>query len=191
MGGRKRTREHYNIGIADCGGVHSTSYALGCRCDACKEAHNRNKQAHRLRQLKGEIDPCVDAGPTRERLLRLRELGYGNKELARFGVYHVSEIINGKAGVRRSTERKVMEISGRRLSDDEHVDKSAAVYLVKRWNACGLTDAEIGRLCGLGRQTIGDLRRGLNKRMKAKTLGKILKAKPIVDDAAIARKAKA
>ena len=181
--------ETYNHDVKDCGGVHSTNYTNGCRCDACKEWSFVKSKSHKLRKLRGEVDHLVDAGPTREMILRLRELGYTNKELNRFGVHRIHEILYGSGKVRVSTERKVMEISGRRLTDSERVSNKAATMLITGWRERGLTDAEIGEMCGLGRQTIPDIRKGTRSMMEAKSLGKILKAKPAIDELAIRREA--
>lgn len=187
MGGARRLVETYNHGVKDCGGMHSTSYTNGCRCDACKEWSFVKSKSHKLRKLRGEVDHLVDAGPTREMILRLRELGYTKRELNRFGVHCIHKILYGNGKVRASTERKVMEISGRRLIDTERVSNKAATLLIREWREKGLTDAEIGEMCGLGRQTIADIRKGIRSMMEAKSLGKILKAKPAIDELAMKR----
>ena len=183
--GRRRTREHYNHGVADCGMCHSTAYNNGCRCDACKADHNLRQKRHRLRALRDEDDYYVDPQPTRERILHLRGLGYSNNELNRFGIYRIDKILYGDGMIRRSTEKKVMEVSGRRLTDNQHVDQSAALYMVKRWHDLGVSDGEMARLSGMCRQTISGIRHGDRKRVAAKTLGRLLKAKPLIDELAI------
>lgn len=181
-------REHYNIGVSDCGTTHSTSYARGCRCDACKADHNLRQKRQRLRKIRGEDDYYVDPKPTRERILLLRQLGYSNKELVRFGVNNVNRILYGDGLIRRSTERKVTEVYGRRLTDNQHVDKSAVLFMVNRWHELGVSDGEMARLSGMCRQTISGIRNGERKRVAAKTLGRLLKAKPLIDELAIRKK---
>lgn len=183
MGGGRS--EHYNHGVADCGMCHTTAYSRGCRCDACKADHNLRQKRNRLRRVRGEDDYYVDPRPTRERILRLRKLGYSNQELVRFGVNHIDKILYGSGKIRKSTEQKVMAIYGRRLSDDQHVDQSAVLYMVNRWHDLGVTDTDIARLSGMCRQTIGGIRNGERKRVAAKTLGRLLKAKPLIDELAI------
>ena len=187
MGGG-RTVEKYNHGLKDCGGVHATNYTNGCRCDACKEWSFMKSKSYSLRKLRGEVDCFVDAGPTREILLRLRSLGYTRKELNRFGVYHVDEIIHGKCKVKRSTEQKVREISGRRLYDTERVDSRAAMHLVRRWMDSGLIVAEISKASGVSRQTIRELTNGTRTKVQARTLGRLLRAKPAIDEMAMCKR---
>lgn len=188
MGGGRKLVATYNHGVADCGGIHGTNYTYGCRCDACKEWSYMKSKRYSLRKIRGEVDHLVDAGPTRAMILRLREMGYTNKELNRFGVYGVHDILYGGRRVKASTERKVAAITGRKLVDTQRVDNQAAIMLVRGWKESGLTDAEIGNACCLGRQTVADLKKGSRPLMQAKTLGKILRAKPKLDDLAMSRR---
>ena len=168
----------YNHGVSSCGNPSSNAYRRGCRCDACRALNSKRAKRYRQQVLRGENDRMVDAGPSRERLLKLRELGYSDKEIERFGVGSVWRIVNQSKMVRKSTEDIVMAISGRRFTKGQKVDAGAARYILAEWLDAGFTVTRIAKEAGLCRSTITEVMTRDDKKVAMETLMRILTARP-------------
>lgn len=159
------------------------SYVKGCRCPECKAINSVKDKEYRLRAHNGVVGR-VDAGPSADRLRALLSMGYTYPELNRFGISTATivNLLNGRAKrVLRSTEAKIMGVSGRKLSDSQLIDARAAQALVSRWCDRGLSYREISRITGVSRSTLKDLREKSNDRCRYRVLRALLDGRNAVE----------
>ncbi len=169
----------HNDGVADCGNASNTAYTRDlCRCDACKAAHSKAERDRYRRKLYGK-QLFVDAGPVRERLLKLYELGYTVRELNRMGISRSNQYAlttkhnrTGKPLTRCNREfaNKVMAVAGRKLGDNQLVPADAAVALVRSWVRHGLSYMQISEVSGVDTQVIYALNNRRRKKVYSRTL---------------------
>jgi len=181
-----------NEGVKDCGKASNGRYVQGCRCDACRTAHTTAQKMGIWRNENGRTY-FVDAGPVRERLLALYDLGYTKRELIRYGVSDSTQRAlvhshhrTGKPikRVRRETAEKLAAVRGRKLSPGQRVPADAAALMVRTWHDSGVPLVRIANACGLDRGVVDSIYHGKQEQVKASTLVVLLRHKDELDDMA-------
>lgn len=182
-------------GMDDCGRASHGRFVQGCRCRACRAAnaaYERGRTRRKAREAFGEPSMWVDAAPVRAMLLRLYAQGYTRKEIERLcGVGHTQQyqIVHrhwrtGKPvrRVLRKTKDALMNVRGRRsFSECQKVDGEWVAGWLREYRRLGMSAAEMSRTIGVDRQTVDALLHGKRKRIRASTLLKFAKAKPVLD----------
>lgn len=155
----------------------STRYRRGCRCDKCAAAHLLEIKLIRLKKESESLDVCVDAKRARERLLKLKEYGYTNRELKMFGVDDctLTRIVSGRAKmIRKSTESKILSIKTRKIQNKQLIDIAPARRLMRFWRSNGLSYAQIAKACELSPKTLEGICNKKQGKVYAKTYAKML-----------------
>lgn len=160
-------------------------YTIGrCRCDECRRA-NREYEAARVRRKLYGREALTDAAPVREHVERLHAAGIGYREIAELAGVSKSWLYELRVAHHRTGEpvkrckaanaRRVMAVRGRSLKAGTLVPAEPARVIVRRLVQAGLTVAAISRETGIPRITLDGIFHGKRERVKARTLGIIVK----------------
>ena len=159
-------------------------YNAGCRCDECRRA-NREYEAGRMRRKLYGHETTVDAEPVRAHVERLHAAGIGYREIAELAGVSKSWLYELRVAHHRTGEpvkrckasnaRRVMAVRGRSLKAGTLVPAEPARVIVRRLVQAGLTVAAISRETGIPRLTLDGIYHGKRERVKARTLGIIVK----------------
>lgn len=179
-------------GLEDCGRSSHGRFVAGCRCKACRAANSEYAKQRVKRKAYGKPSLFVDAGPVRDRILKLRSMGYTNKEIERLsGVGHTTihgiTVAHWRTGkpvkrCKRETKDAIFAIRGRRsLTQGQTVDAEAMRNDLVRWTGAGLSIAHVSRVSGIDRQVLDAVLHGRRKGVFARTLHAHLTAKPALD----------
>ena len=169
---------------ATCANPSQSRYVSGCRCPACRRAHADYAKRLELRRLRGELE-FVDAGPVRARVGKLVESGMSLAEISRVSGVSKSWLYalrkrHARTGepvksCKRANAEAVMAVGGRSIMASQHVPAEPAQAIVQTLRRAGLSIAEMERVTGIERQTLDALSRGERKRVRARTLGILIK----------------
>ena len=179
-------------GLEDCGKSSHGRFVSGCRCRACRAANNAYERQRVRNKAYGRPTYLVDAGPVRDRILKLRSMGYTNKEIERLsGVGHTTihgiTVAHWRTGkpvkrCKRETKDAIFSIKGRRsLTQGQTVDAETMRNDLTRWTDAGLSVAHISRKTGIDWQVLDAVLHGRRKGVFARTLHAYLTAKPALD----------
>ena len=179
-------------GLEDCGRSSHGRFVAGCRCKACRAANSEYEKQRVRNKAYGRPTYLVDAGPVRDRILKLRSMGYTNKEIERLsGVGHTTihgiTVAHWRTGkpvkrCKRETKDAIFGIKGqRRVTQGQKMDAAEMVNDCRRWMDAGLSVAAIARIAGLDRQIYDALLHGRRDRVFARTLHAHRQARPTLD----------
>lgn len=144
----RKTRPH---------GTHVKYVVERCRCDECREAtlaYERQRRRDNYERQWGVRPPIfVDAGDTRDHILRLRKAGIGPRQIERLsGVGHTAQwkIVSGRVKrVRRETEAAICDVETHdHVFLRSKVDATQAKEIIAELLGMGITKTAIARALG-------------------------------------------
>lgn len=138
-----------------------------CRCDDCRRANREYAHRAALRVARGGADPLVPADAARMHLLELAKLDVGRRAVA--AASDVSDTVlqlvrsGRKAQIRRSTEKRILEVDASARSDHARVPAGPTKAALKKLRSLGMTKTAISvRLTGTEKPTqLGNTKRVL------------------------------
>jgi hypothetical protein len=127
-------------------------YHAGCRCVPCRAANSTYVRARYAARDRGEGDSLVDASTAREHLQFLSDNGIGRLSVhaaSDVSARIIREITTGrKKQIRRSTEKRILGVSGEAVADSARVDSETAHQQIKELLGEGFSKAELAKRLG-------------------------------------------
>lgn len=127
-------------------------YIAGCRCFQCRRANSDYERQRKAARLAGDWNGIVPADRARAHLMSLSRRGVGKRAVAAAtDVCHtvVHDIRSGrKTQIRARTERKILAVTPRMVSDRALVKPGRTFRLIELLLEEGFTKAELARRLG-------------------------------------------
>lgn len=140
--------------------AHGTraKYVCGCRCDACRTANRMYARKRAKTRIFHGGNPLVPAEPARLHLRRLSRDGVGRRAVERASGVPNSILLEirtkRKAMIRRSTEKRILDIGLEALADHALVPADKTWKRINELIEEGFTKAELARRLGYARPAL-------------------------------------